>query len=219
MKTKKSQSEVQSIASYKTALTNAEAQPIIASTMAQFGYTNEVIAEGKVLLSETQNAFEQNRREDDETRVVYADFANKCSSIDDTYTLHRKMAKVIFRNNDILLQKLALKGRVPKAYVNWLATIKTFYSEIAADAEIQSKLARLKFQKEEAEAGLAAIVEVEASRSNYLKEIGESQEATQTKDVAFSKLDRWMQDFYAVAKIAMDEKPQLLEAIGILVRS
>ncbi len=219
MKTKKAQSEVQSIASYKTALTNAEAQPVIADTMAQFGYTSEVIAEGKVLLSETQNAFVQNRREDDETRVSYADFDNKCSAIADTYTLHRKMAKIIFRNDDILLQKLALKGRVPKAYVNWLAVIKTFYSEIAADAEIQNKLTRLKFQKEEAEAGLTAIAEVEASRSTYLRETGESQEATQTKDAAFAKLDHWMQDFYAVAKIAMDEKPQLLEALGVLVRN
>lgn len=219
MVTRKTQSEVQTIASYQTALTNVEAQPTIASTMDLFGYTSEVIAEGKVLLSETQNAFVQNRREDDESRVAYADFSNKCFAIDDTYTLHRKMAKVIFRNDDILLQKLALKGRVPKAYVNWLAAIKTFYSEIAADAEIQSKLARLKFQKEEADAGLTAIAEVEASRSNYIKETGESQEATQTKDAAFAKLDHWMQDFYAVAKIAMDDKPQLLEALGVLVRN
>lgn len=219
MVTRKTQSEVQTIASYKTALTNVEAQPVIASTMDQFGYTTEVIAEGKVLLSETQNAFVQNRREDNESRAAYADFSNKCSTINNTYTLHRKMAKVVFRNDDILLQKLALKGRIPKAYVNWLATIKTFYSEIVADEEIQSKLARLKFQKEEADAGLTAIAEVETSRSNYLRETGESQEATQTKDAAFAKLDHWMQDFYAIAKIAMDEKPQLLEALGILVRN
>jgi hypothetical protein len=219
MVTKKNQSEVQTIATYKVALTNSGTQPVIASEMAQFGYTSEVIAEGKVLLSETLDAFAQNRREDDETRVSYADFDNKSSALSESYTLHRKKARVVFRNDDVLLKKLALKGRVPKAFVNWVENMRTFYTEIVADPEIQNKLARLKFPKEEAEAGISAISELETSRSEYLRETGESQEATQAKDAAFAKLDKWMQDFYAVAKIAMDEKPQLLEALGVLVRN
>ncbi len=39
------------------------------------------------------------------------------------------------------------------------------------------------------------------------------------KDDAMAKLDDWMDDFYAVAKIALDEKPQYLGALGIRVRS
>jgi len=219
MVTRKTQSEIQTIESYRVALTNAETQSQIAATMSEFGYTTEVIAEGKALLAETQNMFIQNKHEDNETRVAYADFASKSLTLTETYTLHRKKAKVVFRNDDIQLQNLALKGRVPKAYINWVATMKTFYTEIIADTDLQAKLARLKFPKEEAEESIAAINEMEAARAVYLREIGESQEATQVKDAAFAKLDKWMQDFYAVAKIAMDEKPQLLEALGILVRN
>ncbi|MDA3893901.1 MAG: hypothetical protein PF517_19755 [Salinivirgaceae bacterium] len=49
---------------------------------------------------------------------------------------------------------------------------------------------------------------MENLRTEYLKEIGESQEATKAKDNAFAKIDDWMSEFYAVAKIALEDKPQ-----------
>ena len=63
------------------------------------------------------------------------------------------------------------------------------------------------------------INELETARAVYLRELGESQEATRTKDAAFAKIDDWMGEFYAVAKIALEEKPQLLEALGKSVKS
>ena len=69
------------------------------------------------------------------------------------------------------------------------------------------------------QAGLAAITEMENLRAEYLKEVGESQEATKAKDEAFAKVNDWMSEFFAVAKIAMEDKPQLLGSLVILVRS
>ena len=43
-----------------------------------------------------------------------------------------------------MLQKLALLGRTLKAYASKIATMKIFYSEIIADADIQAKLVYLK---------------------------------------------------------------------------
>jgi hypothetical protein len=63
------------------------------------------------------------------------------------------------------------------------------------------------------------ITNVEIARSAYLREKGESQDATQLKDKAFANLDDWMSEFYAVAKIALEDSPQLLESLGKLVRN
>ncbi|RUT78560.1 hypothetical protein DLK05_08255 [Ancylomarina longa] len=219
MEKRKNHSEIQTLESYRVALSNAEAQSDIATTMATYGYTPEVIGEGKKLLADTMNVYNFNKQENNEARASRAEFDAKSSAINNTYSKHRKLARVIFRNDELSLQKLALKGRTPCAYINWLTTTKTFYSEIIADENVQSKLARFKFTKEEAESSLASIADLEACRLTYLREIGESQEATRVKDNTFAELDHWMQDFYTVAKIAMEEKPQLLEAIGILVRS
>ena len=63
------------------------------------------------------------------------------------------------------------------------------------------------------------ITDLEAARAEYLREKGESQDSTKIKDAAFAKIDDWMSEFYAVAKIALEDNPQLLESLGKLVRS
>ena len=63
------------------------------------------------------------------------------------------------------------------------------------------------------------ISDLEAARSEYLKEKGESQDSTKAKDAAFAKIDDWMSGFYAVAKIGLEDNPQLLEALGKTVKS
>ncbi len=39
------------------------------------------------------------------------------------------------------------------------------------------------------------------------------------KDAAFAKIDDWMSEFYAEAKIELEDNPQLLEALGKTVKS
>jgi hypothetical protein len=46
-----------------------------------------------------------------------------------------------------------------------------------------------------------------------MKELGESQLARKTKDEALATIELWMRDFYAVAKIALDDKVELMKAL------
>jgi hypothetical protein len=47
-----------------------------------------------------------------------------------------------------------------------------------------------------------------------MKELGESQLSRQQKDEALATIEIWMREFYAVAKIALDDKVKLLKALG-----
>ena len=96
--------------------------------------------------------------------------------------------------------------------------MKKCYTLALADSDIQTKLSRLKVTLEDLTAANALIPEVEAARATYLKEKGESQDATTIKDAAFVKIDDWMSEFYAVARIALEDNPQLLEALGLIVK-
>ena len=51
------------------------------------------------------------------------------------------------------------------------------------------------------------------------KHLERAQEATKKKDAAFAKMDNWMSEFYAFARIALEDQPQLLEALGKVVKS
>jgi hypothetical protein len=143
----------------------------------------------------------------------------KKNQLSDIYTLHRKKSKVIFRNDPIIADKLAISGSLPRTYIKWLEGVKKFYSVSIVDTAIQSKIARLKITPEDLNAANNMISDLEAARSLYMKEKGESQDSTKLKDAAFAKLDDWMSEFYAVAKIGLEDNPQLLESLGKIVKS
>ena len=204
---------------YRVALENVQEQPAIASVMADLGYDSALITEGKQLLEQTRIIYDFNKTEDDETSVAYADFSNRKKDLETIYSLHRKKAKVVFRKDPVTLKQLALDGSLQKSYVKWIETVKKFYTVAATNTEIQGKLARLKITPEDITATNTKVTELEKARAEYLREKGESQDATKAKDAAFAKIDDWMSEFYAVAKIGLEEKPQLLEALGKIVKS
>ena len=212
-------SEVEALEQYRVSLENVGNQTEIATIMAEFGYDETLLTEGKTLLTKTREAFDFNKKEDDETTEAYKNFTETKENLAKTYTLHRKKGKVIFRKEPTTLSKLALTGSLPTAYIKWLETVKKFYTVAVSDTEIQNKLVRLKVSIEELNGTIQLISNLEQARSEYLREKGESQDSTKTKDKAFAEIDDWMFEFYAVAKIALEDHPQLLESLGKFVKS
>jgi hypothetical protein len=154
----------------------------------------------------------------DESLAAYDLFDAKRMILKGFYTDHRKKAKVAFAKEPIYADKLAITGNLPEAYTNWLEALRKFYNTALADVAIQTNLARFKITTADLTATNAIIPEVETLRAAYLKEKGESQDATAIKDTAFAALDEWMGEFYAVAKIALEDHPQLLESLGKVVK-
>lgn len=219
MTAKRKTSEAQILEKYRIALTNVLNQTEIANQMAQFGYDTTKIEIGNQLWQQANNAYNTNISEDDETLEAYATFSNQKKQLAKTYNLHRKKAKIIFRKKPVTLEKLAVTGTKPQAYINWLETLKKFYSTANTSAEIQEQLQTLNISQEEITNTITQINNLESARANYLKEKGESQDATKAKDQAFAKIEDWMRDFYAVASIALEDQPQLIEALSKQIKS
>ena len=219
MSQRQSRSESAILERYRVALENVTAQPEIATIMAEFGYDVALIEDGKQLFTQTRQAYDLNVKEDDETSQAYSNYTEKRKSLEDTYSLHRKKAKVIFRKDLEIMKRLVLDGSVPKSYVRWLEVAKKFYLEVLADTKLQTKLSRLKITVEDLNATNTLISELDTARAEYLREKGESQDSTKQKDATFGNLDDWMSEFYAVARIALEDYIQLLEALGVIVRN
>ena len=61
------------------------------------------------MLTKTRTAYDANKTEDDETSAAYADFQVK-EQLEDTFNTHRKKAKVVFRNDSLTADKLAISA-------------------------------------------------------------------------------------------------------------
>lgn len=219
MASKRKLSEAGALEQYRVTLENVEKQPEIAEIMAEFGYDAALLAEGKTLFAQTRESFDFNLKEDDETSEAFNNFVTLRENLAETYTLHRKKGKIIFRKEPTTLERLALSGSLPGAYIKWLETVKKFYAVATIEPAIQAKLIRLKITIEVLIETTQLIADLEEARSAYLREKGESQNATELKEKAFGEIEDWMSEFYAVAKIALEDSPQLLESLGKFVRS
>ncbi|MGL1888408.1 MAG: hypothetical protein OCD76_17965 [Reichenbachiella sp.] len=211
-------SDASTMEQYRVALENVSANQTISEALGELGFGKKEIEQGKKILTDARTAYDQNNVEDDEAAQAYKDFSNLKEDLKSTYTLHRKKAKVVFRKDLTLLDQLALTGSLPQAYIKWLETVKKFYSTSNDSKPIQDKLKRLKISDVNITEALAHVAKLESARSEYLLEKGESQDSTKAKDQAISEIDDWMTEFYSVAKIALEDQPQLLEVLGKVVR-
>lgn len=202
----------------QTIFANIESQPKISGILAEYGYDEPGLDQGRQILIAARERYDACRQEAMESKVAYQLFSDNKEDIDARYRLLRKKAKVVFRDEPLMLQELHVHGETPYAYLNWLQSIQQYCKVYIASEEVRQKLARLKVAITEVEQLQADLENLIAMRASYIKERGEAQHATQLKDETFASLDKWIREFYAIAKIALDDRPQLLETFGVVVK-
>ncbi|MHB0755157.1 PQLLE family protein [Polaribacter sp. M15] len=219
MALKNTRSQTEILESCKIALHNVETNSVIQPLMEALGYNTAKIDQGKALLTTAKTLYISNREQEDAKGRAYQKFENQRNTIDSAYSLDRKKAKIVFKDNLTVFKELGLKGGLPRSYVKWLETISLFYNTLNNQPDVLSKLATLQVTPTHVTEMLTALDTLENARAAYIQAKGNAQNATKTKNKAFKDLEKWMSNFYAVAKIALAQEPQLLESLGKLVKS
>lgn len=217
LKNSNSQTEILEIS--KIALQNVETNPIIKPLMEALGYNTTKVDAGKSLLNEAKTQFNTNKSLEDTRAKAYKAFEDLKIIIETKYSKDRKKAKIIFKDDALTYKELGLKGIIPKSYVKWLETVSIFYNLLNRDTAVLTKLIPLQITETHVTEVLTELNSLENLRAAYIQTKGNAQNATKTKAVAFKNLEKWMSNFYAVARIALEEEPQLLESLGKQIKS
>ena len=214
MASKRNFSEAKTLLIYETTLANTRNSKDIAKYMSSVGYDSIKMDEGDALLAKTKKASRTCTSKKHNINDKYKAFSDLSTSMLDSFTIHRKTARVAFRKDKENVEQLALNEEVPKAYSAWLELIKKFYAGIENSKKIQEKLSELNLEIETISDQQEMILELEKARADYLESKAESQKATKAKDEAFDELYEWMKDFYEMAKVAMRNDKKLLISFG-----
>lgn len=211
--------ELNLIETGRVALEGVANQPEVKTAMAAFGHDDAKMTEMQTAWQNARDSYDANKVEDSEADEAYDLFEDKYDKLVSTFRKNRRKAKVCFMNDAIKAAKLGVLKPVPSAYQSRMETIKVFYKAALDDADAQAALTNFQLPVEELNAGVTMVSEVESLRASYLLEKGQSQSATKKKDKALAILDDYLREFYAVAGLALEDDPQLLESLGKFVRS
>ena len=151
--------------------------------------------------------------------IAHKDFLRKREALNEDFLRDRLKAILVYSNDPEKRAVLAVNEPVSRVYPKLFATVRKFYNGVAADPATQENLARLNLTMEQINEGLAKLEEVRAASVFHMKVRGEAQNNTKAKDESLEKMKDWMKEFYELAKLGLKREPQLLEAIGKVVRS
>lgn len=198
-----------------TVLTNAQEQSEITAALDAFGYDAAALQAGQTLFDAARSLYDAQIKEYGEQHAATQAFEAACQQTDKAYSAHRRLAKIAFKGNAQRQTDLHLNDRKPQVFNPWYEQARHFYTALLADTEAQTQLARYKVTSEALQTAQTQVAQTMTLKNAQEKERGEAQEATQQRNAAIEALDEWLADFKVVARIALEDSPQLLEALSL----
>ena len=214
-KVKKS-SIAQQVDSAQQLIDGARAQPEVMKELAKLGYPPKEMQKGVALLN----------------RVIMLESAKSSKyglkhstavqgNQDQTeawrkYMHHVKSARLAFASDLGKQKRLELTVARKRSLAEWRVQARHFYQELQ---QMTDDFAAVNVTGEELAQTLAMIEAVAEAKRVRKSLAGEAQQMTQDRNKALRELNTWTRRFAKMARIALEEQDQLLEGMGLLVRS
>jgi hypothetical protein len=141
------------------------------------------------------------------------------AEVNQIYVRHLKLSRVAFKGSETIAKALKLNGSRATSFTGWFAQIKSFYKNALEKENVKTGLALMGITEDDLQDAFVKVQDVEEKYNQQQYEMGEAQDTTRERDSAFDELDEWMSDFITVSRIALEDKPQYMEMLGVMVRS
>ena len=198
------------------AISAAKDHPEIKAAVADYNYDDARLGEGLALQKKADTLHKKQIKVYGDQFQASNDLDSIKSKANKMYMKHLKVARITMEDNVALTKSLMLNGRRKHTYTGWLEQASIFYDNGLDSPEALTALLEYNITKNKMKAGQALVKQTTAALKTQLKELGEAQRATEQRDKAFDLMEDWMAIFTAIARIALEDDPQLLEIMGIV---
>jgi hypothetical protein len=201
------------------AISGALANADIQEYLAEFNWDVPRIEQGHTLYEAALQLVQKQRAEYGDQCQATQTLQAARKKAADPYMRYLKVARTTFKGDVGAAQKLDLNSARARALSGWLKQARQFYEGALQDETLLSQLAEDGITRARLTAGKALVDAVEEASIAQAKERGEAQDATQARNAALKALNAWHSDFIAVARVALQDRPQLLEKLGLVAPS
>jgi len=200
------------------AIDNALSNPTLLNYLAEVGYVEDRLKAGRALL---QRAMDLHRQQGSERGDQHSATDAKGAAWDEAnkaYMTQIKLARIAIKDRG-QRDRLKLDGDRKQKFAEWRDQVEAFYFNVLKDEALQARLLEVNVTVDKLAAAYELVKAAYAAHQSQATEHGEAQDATDARDAALDELRDWMSDYLAAAHVALEERPQLLEVLGILARS
>lgn len=200
---------------------NAYKHPVIRSCLEKYGYNEKRLKEGVAMTDISEKLFHKQQRKYGELWESLEKFNNAWKKANKRYMVHVKVARIALQADKPSLLKLHLVGDRKNSFSGWLTQAGQFYNGALSEPVILEKLEGFGIKKKQLQNGLALVEKANAAHVKKELKKGEAQAATNERNLAFKKMNKWAANLLAIARVALVEagKKQLLEALDVKVPS
>ena len=196
-----------------TALTNASDADIV-TLVAKAGYPPDMISSKMAELEDLKKMDDIQKKEYGEQYQATAYYDELAASLHPTYLDDVNWGKLIFKNDLAALNSLGLKGKRLRPESSYCNQALLFYEGVLSNSTYKAAMEARGITTDLLESGRTGFTNLKKMIPKKAKETGESQQATNARDKAWEKFDKWFVEFKKYAVLALGKTPQLREKLG-----
>ncbi len=191
-------------------LTDAEIQAAVAA----YGYSAEKINAGKEVYDRAVAAVNAQIAAAGAQRDATATMESAKQQAHAAYQSLAKVARAVFIQDKGRLTRLGLTGAMPKSTAGFLTAAYALFQNAIAP-EIQILLTNYGYDSAKLQSEQALITAYDAANRIQEQAKGAAQQATRDQEAALKALDQWYSQYIKIARVALRDKKELLEKLGI----
>ncbi len=208
----------QTMGTINLGLQNARKVPAIKKAIGLYGYDETRLQQGDSLFHEVERLRGNYDAKTFEAKQTHHSWKQKEKDAYSMYMDHLKLTRCALEDCPFLWNKMEMTGRRAYSFDGWTHQAKTLYSWILADETILKKLLYFNITPEKIKNGQQLVEEAIALRHAHIRLQTEAKHARVQWANGLKRLKQWYSAFRALLRIALEETPTQLKAVGIPVK-
>ncbi len=198
-------------------VTNAVQHPVVKRKMEEYGFNADKVQQGANLLKAVEDWQMAKENNYSTKKSLKKKLDKDIETLTILYNDHLSIARFSFRNDTYMTSQLKLNGARKKDWAGWSQQVYSFYVRVEQEGlPLMKKHGAVADELARGKAMAETLIAIHTQRKSNK---GDAQSSTQKRNQALKDLNHWVSNYKKVARVALQDDPQLLEVLGIVVPS
>lgn len=194
-------------------------KPEIAPLLEGLSADATYLKKGKALYDIVITLSEKQKKEQQEESLAYDNFHELKTECKAVAKRNFRLIKLGSRTDGDLQNRLKIFTPKANGIEEWIMQTKEIYNGVLNEPAFLAALAKYKITAASLNKDIKKLELLKKLRDEAMSEKGQAQEATRVRNEKMEELEDYCYELKTIALLELENQPQLLEMLGILVRS